>query len=104
VNISKYDGSSNPGVWLEDYRLACRMVGIKDDHLIIQFLPIHLAEGARAWLEHLPAGTIHDWIDLRKAFVENFQGTYKRPESSWDLKRCTQKNGESLWDYIRRFS
>lgn len=48
ANFSKYDKSSDLGVWLEDYRLACRMVGIKDDHLIIQFLPIHLAEGARA--------------------------------------------------------
>lgn len=73
---------------MEDYRLACRMVGIKGDHLIIQYLPIHLAEGARAWLEHLPSGTIHDWADLRKAFVGNFQGTYKRLGSSWDLNRC----------------
>lgn len=65
------------------------MVGIKDDYLIIQFLPIHLMEGARAWLGHLPSDTIHDWANLRKAFVGNFQGTYKRPGSSWDLKRCT---------------
>jgi hypothetical protein len=42
ANITKYDGSSNPSVWLEDYRLACYMAGINDDHLIIQFLPIHL--------------------------------------------------------------
>jgi hypothetical protein len=48
VDISKYDGSTNPSVWLEDYRLACRMAGIKDDCLIIQFLTIHLAEGTRA--------------------------------------------------------
>jgi hypothetical protein len=60
ANITKYDGSTNPSVWLEDYRLVCHMVGIKDDHLVIQFLTIHLVEGARAWLEHLPVGTIHD--------------------------------------------
>jgi hypothetical protein len=40
------------------------MVGIKDEHLVIQFLPVHLAEGARASLEHLPASTIHDWANL----------------------------------------
>lgn len=60
ANISKYDGSTNLGVWLEDYRLVCCMEGIKDDCLIIQFLDIHLAEGARDRLEHLPVGTIHD--------------------------------------------
>jgi hypothetical protein len=36
------------------------MAGIKDDHLVIQFLPVHLAEGARAWLVHLSVSTIHD--------------------------------------------
>jgi hypothetical protein len=60
ANISRYDGSTNPCVWLEDYRLACRIAGIKDDHLVIQFLPTHLVEGARAWLKHLPADTIRD--------------------------------------------
>jgi hypothetical protein len=39
TNISKYDGSTNLDVWLEDYHLACRMAGIKDDCLIIWFLP-----------------------------------------------------------------
>jgi hypothetical protein len=29
---------------------------------------------------------------------------YVHPENSWDLKSCEQEPGESLWDYIRRFS
>jgi hypothetical protein len=48
------------------------MARIKDDHLIIQFLPIHLAKGARASLKHLPIDTIHDWAVLRKVFVGSF--------------------------------
>jgi hypothetical protein len=56
-------------VWLEDYRLACHMVGIKNDHLVIEFLPVHFAEGARVWLEHLPSSSIHDLADLRRSFV-----------------------------------
>jgi hypothetical protein len=35
--------------------------------------------------------------------VGNFQGTYVRPGNSWDLRACTQKPGESLRDFIRRF-
>jgi hypothetical protein len=27
-----------------------------------------------------------------------------RPGNSWDLRGCRQQSGESLWDYIRRFS
>jgi hypothetical protein len=56
------------------------------------------------WLEHLPASQIHNWDDLVHTFVGNFQGTYVRPGNSWDLHSCTQKPGESLRDFIRRFS
>jgi hypothetical protein len=59
---------------------------------------------ARTWLEHLPASQIHNWDDLVRTFVGNFQGTYVRPRNSWDLRTCTQKPGESLRDFIRRFS
>jgi hypothetical protein len=36
--------------------------------------------------------------------VVNFQGMYVRPGNSRDLRACTQKPGESLRDFIRRFS
>ena len=34
----------------------------------------------------------------------NFQGTYKRPGSPWDLKNYRQMTGETLRGYIRHFS
>jgi hypothetical protein len=53
-NVFKYDCKTNPGVWLEDYCLACRAGGADDDLFIIQFLSIYLAYIARAWIDHLP--------------------------------------------------
>jgi hypothetical protein len=67
-------------------------------------LPLFLSDTARAWLEHLPPGQISNWDDLVQAFVGNFQGTYVHPGNSWDLRSCRQQPGESLRDYIRRFS
>jgi hypothetical protein len=55
-------------------------------------------------LEHLPPAQISNWDDLVKAFAGNFQGTYVRPGNSWDLRSYRQQPGESLRDYIRRFS
>jgi hypothetical protein len=75
-----------------------------DDNLIIRNLPLFLSDAARAWLEHLPPAQISNWDDLVKAFAGNFQGTYVRPGNSWDLQNCRQQTGESLRDYIRRFS
>jgi hypothetical protein len=66
--------------------------------VIIRNLPLHLADSARTWLEHLTASQIHNWDDLVSTFVGNFQGTYVHPGNSWDLRSYTQKHGESLRD------
>jgi hypothetical protein len=83
-NVIKYDGKTN---------LACR---VDDDLFIIQFLPIYLADLARAWLDHLPRNMIDNWKDLKEIFTSNFQGMYVRPSNHWDLKSCRQKFGKSL--------
>jgi hypothetical protein len=69
-------------VWLEDFCLACQAGGADDDLFIIQYLPLYLAESARAWLEHLPANNIHSWTDFKCIFVGNFQGMYVHPRNS----------------------
>nr|CAB3505081.1 unnamed protein product [Digitaria exilis] len=104
TTITKYSGETDPRVWLNDYRLACQLGGATDDAMIIRNLPLHLADSARTWLEHLPPNRIRDWDDLVETFVGNFQGTYVRPGNTWDLRGCKQKPGESLRDFIRRFS
>jgi hypothetical protein len=104
MSIDKYNEETDPRVWLNDYRLACQLGGATTDEVIIRNLPLHLANSARTWIEHLPASQIHNWDDLVRTFVGNFQGTYVRPRNSWDLCACTQKPGESLRDFIRRFS
>jgi hypothetical protein len=104
TSIDKYNGETDPRVWLNDYRLACQLGGATTDEVIIRNLPLHLADSVRTWLEHLPASQIHNWDDLVCTFVGNFQGTYVRPGNSWDLRACTQKPAESLRDFIRRFS
>jgi hypothetical protein len=47
-NVVRYDGKTNPSVWLEDYHLTCKMSRADNDLFIIQFLRIYLADMARA--------------------------------------------------------
>jgi hypothetical protein len=89
TTIDNYNGETDPRVWLNDYRLACQLGGATNDEVIIRNLPLHLADSARTWLEHLPASRIHKWDDLVHTFVGNFQGTYVRPGNSWDQCSCT---------------
>ena len=91
-------------MWLEDFCLTYRAGGADNDLFIIQYLPLYLAESARAWLEHLPANNIHSWADFKCVFVGNFQVTYVCPRNSWDLKAYKQKAGETLREYIHHFS
>jgi hypothetical protein len=104
TTIVKYNGETDPRVWLNDYRLACQLGGATSDEVIICNLPLHLADSTCTWLEHLPASQIHNWDDLVHTFVGNFQGMYVGPGNSWDLRSCTQRLGESLRDFIWRFS
>jgi hypothetical protein len=61
TSIDNYTGETDPRVWLNDYRLACQLGGATTDEVIIRNLPLHLAESARTWLEHLPASQTHNW-------------------------------------------
>jgi hypothetical protein len=72
TTIVKYNEETDPRVWLNDYRLACQLGGATSDEVIIRNLPLHLADSARAWLEHLPDSQIHNWDDLVRTFVGKF--------------------------------
>jgi hypothetical protein len=104
MTLTKYNSKTKPELWLTDFRLACHLGGATDDRVIIRQLPLFLSDTTRAWLEDLPPRQIHDWNDLVRVFEGNFKGTYMRPRNSWDLQSCKQKPGESLQDYIWRFS
>jgi hypothetical protein len=96
TNVPKYDGDTNPSVWLEDYQLACHARGATDDLFVTKNLLLYLGDFARTWLKHLSREKINDWTDLHRVFVENFQGTYMRPGKQWELRNCKQQPGESL--------
>jgi hypothetical protein len=55
-------------------------------------------------LEHLPRDNIHDWTDLLRVFIGNFQGIYTCLAKQWELRNSKQQPGESLREYIQRFS
>jgi hypothetical protein len=82
TTITKYTGGTKPRVWLNNYHLACQRGDTTNNAVIIRNLPLHLADSARTWLEHLPASQIHSWDDLVCTFVGNLQGTYVRPGNS----------------------
>lgn len=75
MHVAKYTGDTNPGVWLEDYRLACWAEGAEDEYFIIQYLPLYLVDSPQAWLEYCRmVGSRSD--HLKDVFIGNFQDIY----------------------------
>ena len=82
TTLVKYSGETDPALWLNDYHLAWQLGGAMDDAVIIRNLSLHLADSTWTWLEHVPANQIHNWDNLVKIFMGNFQGTYVCPGNS----------------------
>ena len=91
VNIEAYDGTTYPGVWIEDIILHIHMAHGDDLHAIN--LPLKLKGPARHWLKSLPENSIGSWEELEDAFRANFQGTYVRPQDAHDLRELLDKKG-----------
>src|SRR6266508_4220906 len=67
------------------------------------YLPVVLSPTVQDWLTGLPANSINSWGDLCTKFINNFQGTFTKPEVEWDLYQIQQKKGESLREFTRWF-
>jgi hypothetical protein len=71
-NIQKYDGRSNPNIWLSTYYVAVKAADGSFDHMAAYF-PLVMGDAPSLWLNNLPAGSITSWADLHQAFTSNFQ-------------------------------
>jgi hypothetical protein len=68
------------------------------------YLPVVLYLAGHQWLLSLPENQFNIWSDLRQAFIDNFIATCDHLGNKFDLKRISDRAGEPLCDYIRRFS
>ena len=56
------------------------------------------------WLESLARESIHSWDDLKKAFIDNFQGSLHRVATRHALSMCKQEQGKLIRSYVKHFS
>jgi hypothetical protein len=55
------------------------------------------------WLESLSNNSIDSWEQLKKVFIDNFQGAIARAGTRHDLAQCKQERNKLLRSYTRRF-
>jgi hypothetical protein len=100
---ARYDGTTNPVEFLQLYIVAVPAAR-GDQRAMANWFPMALKDAPRTWLMNLPHESVTSWKDLCCQFVANFMPTYEHPATKNDLKAVRQYKGETLRQYIQRFS
>jgi hypothetical protein len=101
-NIQKYDGCSDPNIWLLTYYIAVKAADGNFDHMESYF-PLVMGDAPSLFLNNLPTGSITSWTDLSQVFTSNFQVTYNHLGNAFNLGQVNMKAGEWLRDYTNQF-
>jgi hypothetical protein len=64
---------------------------------------VALESAPLTWLERLKPNSIDSWEDLKRAFIDNFQGSMIIAGTRHDLSQVKQDMNEILRSYTRRF-
>src|SRR5215216_784566 len=100
----KYDGRLNPTEFLSIYTIVVQAAGGRDEKVFANYFPLALKSSVRSWLMHLPENSISTWANLCHEFISAFTGGHQEPCSPSDLQLLQQKEGETLYKYLQRFS
>jgi hypothetical protein len=101
-SIEKYDGRSDPSIWLKMYSIAARASGGNEYHMAGYF-PLVMGKAPLLWLDNLPAECITSWAALSRLFTTNYQATYNRPHNTHHLARVRMRRDETLREYTNRY-
>jgi hypothetical protein len=100
--IEKYDGRSDPSIWLKMYNIAARASGGNEDHMAGYF-PLVMGQAPLLRLNNLPAECITSWATLSWLFRTNYQTTYNRPGNTHHLAKVRMRKDETLRECTNRF-
>ena len=67
--------SEDPNLHIANFLEMCDMFranGALDDAIRLRLFPFTLKDKAKAWLNSLPAGSIHDWNTLARKFLSKY--------------------------------
>jgi hypothetical protein len=100
--IEKYDGSSDPSIWLKMYSIAARAFRGNEDHMA-RYFPLVMGKAPLLSLDNLPAESITSWATLSRLFTTNYQATYNHPGNTHHLARVRMRRDETLQEYTNRY-
>jgi hypothetical protein len=98
--IEKYDGHSNPSIWLKIYNIEAHSSGGNEDHMA-RYFPLVMGKAPLLLLDNLPEECITSWATLSRLFTTNYHATYNRPGNTHHLARVRMRHDETLREYTK---
>jgi hypothetical protein len=95
VGILKYDGKQETRQWLHSYSIAIEVIGESNSTKALYF-PVALEPMPLTWLGSLKPNSIDSWEDLKRAFIDNFQGSMIKAGTRHDVSQVKQEMNETL--------
>jgi len=96
--------SEDPDTFLFEFDIVCRGYDYTTDAQKLKIFPATLKGMALRWFMGLGGKSISTWEDMHTAFQEKFQDYCKSQNIKEELFKFTQKEDESLEDYVERFN
>jgi hypothetical protein len=100
--IEKYDGLSDPSIWLKMYNIAARASRGNEDHMAGYF-PLVMGKAPLLWLDNLTTECTTSRATLSWLFTTNYQATYNRHGNTNHLVRVQMRRDETLQEYTNRY-
>ncbi|CAA0825683.1 Unknown protein, partial [Striga hermonthica] len=102
LNIS-YDGSTDPSRHMRSFEKMAVLHRYNDPVKCRAFLTT-LRGFTQDWFHQLPAGSIKDFEGFNSSFLNQFASVRPQEKSYLTLMGIQQKEGESLRDYVARYT
>jgi hypothetical protein len=100
--IEKYDGRSDPSIWLKMCSIAAHASGGNEDYMV-RYFPLVMGKEPPLWLDNLPTECVTFRTTLCRLFTTNYQMTYNRPGNTHHLARVQMRHDETLCEYTNRY-
>ncbi|GKU96421.1 hypothetical protein SLEP1_g9660 [Rubroshorea leprosula] len=102
-HLETYDGTKDPDEHLHTYQAIMRIQNA-NDAMMCKVFPATLKSTARRWYHKLPRHSIDSFSQLAKLFSNKFASQREIKRTATELMQVSQKEGESLRDYMQRFN
>jgi hypothetical protein len=92
--------SEDPNTFLFEFDILCRSYDYTTDAKKLKIFPATLKGSTLRWFMGLGVDSITSWDNMKQTFLKNYQDYCKTRDPREELFKMSQKEEESLEDYV----